>query len=517
MKNTKLKLSKVVYAFMALLVIQFVLLSIANLFFIPYNLDCDSAKLMNHIIKMWDHRTLAIPDWNYSTTLEWDCTSIFAIPIYAVTHNIYLSCGISNIILTILFLIIIYSIVRDEMIFLVSANIILIPFSTGMLDYYNMMFFGGSQYLVKVMVPLLLVSILLFLESDRKTTHFERFLVVLYFLLLLDTAMSSGIYVFAAGIAAIAMGYIIYKVLNVERISLKVIAIFSATIVLYVVGMIINQKVLGGTRGESMTLCPVFQIQANILSNFFGFFELFDGLTTEWYVKVISPQGVLTILKFLFAVLLIIESVSSLLKICKRKCSLLRTLFTIMFFWTVLIMFTVKTQAGSATSEYRYYLVGTIPMIIVLAKDVIEYYRTEKEILRQKIVSYAFCAIVAFLSFSSYYVFLTKEDTAADLKEVVEYCKNADCDIVYMYEGSNDSDIMKVLDRDKEYICLLETGRTYAFDYYERYVLGGVDKANSIVLVNEEEFDFEDEFYILDMKLKKIDEVNNRAVYRFAN
>lgn len=337
--------------YLSLFIAQSILLIISNMFLIKNNLDCDSAKLMTHIIKMWDHRTLVIPDWNYSTTIEWDCTSIFAIPFYAVTNNIFVSCGLANIVLTAIFLYAVFYLVKDKTKFLVTANILLIPFSTGMLDYFNMMFFGGSQYIVKVTVPIMMLGILLNLEEERKLKVKDIIIMVLYGLLLLCTAMSSGIYVLAAGIAAVVVGYILYKLRNFKRISVKNILFFVLSMGLYVLGMLVNQKVLGGSRGEGMKLCPVYEISGNIIGNFFGIFELAGGLTKEWYLSVFSIAGILTLAKFVFTVVLICTSIILAKKIVKNQLDIMSTILTVMFFWNVLIMFTVKTRAGSATTD----------------------------------------------------------------------------------------------------------------------------------------------------------------------
>ncbi|MCQ2523080.1 MAG: hypothetical protein MJ123_01975 [Lachnospiraceae bacterium] len=511
-----MKKIKAKHLFLAIFLMQFALLIIANLFFIPKNLDCDNGKLMMHIIKMWEHRTLTIPDWSYPSTLEWDCTSIFALPLYAITGNIIVSCGISNIILAAIFLLTVYSLLRDTQKFLLVSDILLIPFSVGMLDYYNMMFFAGTQYVVKVMVPLLLASIVMRLESKEKLSKLDYFIGVIYILLLLDTSMSSGIYVISTGIASIILSYIVYKYVKWEKVNIKVIITFIVTFAIYIVGVIINQAALGGTRADAMTLCPVYEIPANVLSNFFGLFELFGGITKNWYLHVISLEGVLAIIKFVFTAFLFGFAVKSLVDIFKGKISLLETTLTLMFFWNLLIMLIVKTKAGSSSTEYRYHLVGAVPMLILFSTSLINPFNDTNE-SRKKVTRIGISLAIIIVSLGSYFSFFTKEDAYKDVKEIVNYCKESECDVIYMYEASNDTDVMRVLDSSKEYVCLLETGYTYSFDYYKRYELGGVQKENSLVIINNEEYPFEDEFYILDMKLKKADEINGRNVYVFVN
>ena len=92
----------------ALLLIQFLLICVCNLTLIDNNLDCDNAKMFRHIMEIWERKTLVIPDWSYTTTLEIDCGSLLAIPIYGLTDNIYLADGIANILITVLMLAVIF-------------------------------------------------------------------------------------------------------------------------------------------------------------------------------------------------------------------------------------------------------------------------------------------------------------------------------------------------------------------------------------------------------------------------
>ncbi len=104
MKNkTAWNLKKIItYAFLGLVVIEIACLIYYN-FATNYVFDQDSAKLMYHTIKMWENKSLIIPDWTYMTTGEWDCSSILAMPIYGITGNIILSFAIANVINIVIF------------------------------------------------------------------------------------------------------------------------------------------------------------------------------------------------------------------------------------------------------------------------------------------------------------------------------------------------------------------------------------------------------------------------------
>lgn len=500
------------------LAIQLVLLIVINLFLLKNNLDCDNGKSMTHIIKMWEHRTLAIPNWNYVTTLEWDCTDIFALPLYALTGNIFLSVGISNVLLTIMFLFSVYYLLKDYSaeFFLLAANLMLIPYGLGMLDYYNMMFFGVEPYIVKVTTVLFLVGILNnFERSDKKWNKLTVLAVILYGLCLLCTSMASGIYVAATGIAAIILGYALYKLMHWEKLNCANVLVLAASLIIILAGIVVNQRILGGSRGESMILCSAYQIQANTLSNFWGIFELMGGLTKSVDTGVFSAAGVEALGKVALTIVILVYAFIMLRALIKKSISFTETLLTILFFWDLFIMLFVKTQAGSSTSEYRYHLMGIIPLLAGESVYLLNRIYEDDNPKRQSATLAIIIAFIVIIGGLSYYHVFSSEDSSKDLKEIAEYFSQEDLDVVYLYEGSNDSDVLKVLDQSKPYICLLDSGQTFAFGYYDRYCLGGVEKDNSVVLINNAEYSFEDTFMILDMTLEKVGEIAGRSIYVF--
>lgn len=91
---------------------------VTQIFFIIYMyinhsttmLDYDSSNVYTHMVEMFKNGDLFISDWINTTTLELDCSSLFALPLYAITKNVFLSYGISNIIIILMYIGTIYTI-----------------------------------------------------------------------------------------------------------------------------------------------------------------------------------------------------------------------------------------------------------------------------------------------------------------------------------------------------------------------------------------------------------------------
>ncbi len=288
----KIRKEPVKAALLILLVIQFCLIAVSNITLIDKNLDGDVGMLFHHTAEIWRQKNVLLPDWDYRTTLEWDCSSILAVPFYAVTHNIILSFGLSNIVFLIFFLAILFFLFKgeDSLYPLLCANLILIPFRIGQLDYYNMLFFGGAQYILKILVPLLLAGLLLYMDkhSQERVPVSMKFLMAVYFGLLFLCAMSGGVYVLACEIFLIFAAYIGYKFLSWEKVSYSVLFLIVSSVVLNIAGWKINTVLMGGANGNNMTFCSIYQMLASVCSCWSGIFELYGGTTERMALRILS-------------------------------------------------------------------------------------------------------------------------------------------------------------------------------------------------------------------------------------
>lgn len=515
----KENVKKIEISLFLLLFFQFLLLSFCNLTLIEENLDCDNAKLFRHVIEMWRQKTLIIPNWSYTTTLEYDCGTLIALPIYGFTQNIYLAFGISNIILTGLFISVIFFLFagKDLIYPLFCSNLICIPFQTGMLDYFNMMFFGGSQYIIKVLTPLILVSILVFVENP-KTNGWKNgkciFFTLLYSFFFLLTCVSSGTYVALCGVIPIVLTYIIYKFLRWERVSSFVLVLFGTSGFSFFIGNALNTKIMGGTRGSSMVFTSVYQLLANVSSVFWGMFELFGGTTTETDARILSASGMDTLMKLCFVLLMLVCAVITLVKIIRKKADLRVTLLLALFIFNYFILNVANTRAGSATSEYRYHLIGMLPLICVTVITLVDGVRQLNKKQKSCLAAAAYVAIL-FLCATSYYQIIFAGEQNEDLKRLCTYCKEEDWDYVYLYEASNDSDICRVIDDSTTYLYVSEQGVVWTYDFYSCYVDATMQTENAIVAVDYTEYEVEDTLTIGNYRLQKFDTVGNRDLYRF--
>ena len=284
----------------SLLGIQFLMVIYINLVKGPVSIDCDSAKVFVHAVEMWRNKKIVIPDWKYITTMELDCSLLLAVPLFGLTKNIYLAFGLSNIIFLMLFIWLIFQLFKGKTLLcpLLGANFICIPYNIGQLDYFNMMFFNASQYIIKVILPILLIAILI--HKGQKALY------IIYGIFLIICSFSSALYVFACGLFPVFAGYFIWLIIN-EKGREDFISFFNVgclTVVGTVFGLVLNRIYGIGTHGMDMRLCMIHELPQNLSSCFFGIFELF-GATAYTEIKVLSYNGIVLLCHIMFVLLIL--------------------------------------------------------------------------------------------------------------------------------------------------------------------------------------------------------------------
>ena len=192
---------------------------------------------------------------------------LFAVPIYYIVRNIYISVGISNIIYIFLYIITISGILKNihikkQYIFL-TLCLVLTPYSFGMLEYFNMMFYGGSCYSLKTLVPLLFIWIFLLFEkqeNSRKEKLRRAIVLCLYFCFLFITSFSTGLYVMLCGIVPLLCCIVldIWKAGTwTGRYHREHIGLITGSFIMFGAGYLFHQKFYGLASRTTMALTKI--------------------------------------------------------------------------------------------------------------------------------------------------------------------------------------------------------------------------------------------------------------------
>lgn len=477
-----------VLALAVLFGVQCLSILLCNVFMTPKNLDCDMAMLYVHTIEMWKNKTLLIPDWMYLTSLELDCPALFATLFFGITGNIYLAYGLSHMCILGIFAWTFFRIFRgwgNALYPLLCLNLITIPYGIGQLDYFNMTFFNGGQYAIKVLLPLMLVSILL--NGKVKWDVKGILYAALYFILLFVSGLSSGIYVFACGIFPVFMGFFVWSLYNRQRLGRFFVGCGVLNLAVVAVGLLMNKFFLAGAsnaRGMNMTLCSIWDIKDNITNCFWGIFELFEAVTYNDATAVMSYHGINILFRMAFVILMLGCAVCMVRRCIRKEADTLSVLLLCIFLWNTFILCVCKTQYGSPTFEYRYHLVGVIPLLCVMAIWLVEEF--EKCDLQWRNLGAACCLLVLLvLNATSYKAVFDAETDTTILQAICDYAKGEQIETVYFLDSTTDSELCRLLDYENvSYLYATGGGTSLAYNYYGSCTGAPIEQENMILVAD---------------------------------
>lgn len=503
-----------------LLIVQILMIAVCNIKLIDNNVDCDNAKLFVHIREMWEQKTWFLPSWVYMTTLEIDCSSLLALPLYGVTGNIYLAFGLANIILLGIFIAAVFYLFWEKPFVypVLAMNLICIPYSMGMLDYFNMLFFAGAQYIIKVLVPLLIIAILVHQEKNSGVDKKVKITIfILFCFLLFITSLSSGVYVFVCGVVPVLLVYGLYKLFRYEKIKIGVWVQIDITVILAAIGISLNGVLMGGAKGNDMTMIGVDQFWNNALSCILGIFELFGGICSEADVPVISLQGISVLSKACLTLVYFACAAIGYRKLIKKQGSIRILFLGSVFVWNLFVLLITDASYGAATYEYRYHLMGMIPVVCITSEILLDSF-TKWRKWQKFIMGAVGVTALLIVNGCAFKVALDTEDKQAELRAVCNYCEDLDAEYVYLFLDTAASEICRCIgNTEVEYLCLTGEGKTTVYDYYSEYEGKHVQMEAAVVVVDDVVFNLGDYFEQGGYKFQKFATVAGRSLYQFVD
>ena len=477
------------YMFLLLLMVVGADIIYFNLSDIRCSLDPDFACTIYHYMEVIKNGTMQLPDWFHTTSLELDGTMLFALPLYFVTRNIFTAIGISNILIMILYVAVIWRLLHlyklDRMFIYLTLILVLTPYEYGMLDYFNMMFYGGACYAIKTIVPLLLLLLLKLIGRKNyiyKTGDKVEMLVwgILYIVLLFGTAFSTGTFVVLCGLLPILVWMILEVFLKGKPDYLydkKVWLTWLVTAGTFLLGYALHNKVYQGISRTNMNLTNMGEFADNFKACIRGVYELLGAITLE-NVPVLSIEGIIFCVKIVFVSAFIVAVFFHYFKFTNENIVYgnnkinLKNYVAFMFVWTFMVMFLADMRySGNNYTEYRYFIIGIVPLMILFGIQLQCLDKLFNDFQRKMAYVTLFLACVI-LIYGNHKNVKEEWDRSTYAVEVTEYVESLNVESLIFVNDRDSAMICKGIDSNHKYGAFMTDSQTMYLGICSYYASG---------------------------------------------
>ncbi|MGN0990665.1 MAG: hypothetical protein ACI4O4_04340, partial [Candidatus Ventricola sp.] len=449
---------------------QILLWAILNLRY-PYIFDYDAAKLFYHVICMWREKTLLIPDWVYMTTGEWDCASLPALLFYGLTGNIKLAFGLANVCNILLFALVISRLFRAvpaehgrQKGMLLGICLVLMPYYWDMLDYANMLFYGGAQYIYKVLLPVWLISLYVGMPQKRLPAALYT---AAFLLLVFATASSSGLYVMICGLFPILCCRLV-RALGTENAQpdRRGLLISALTAAVFLAGFAFQKAVHLSTKTDEMTLIPMTELMPRIAQVVRDFFGVTMVLHPHEPVPLFSFTAILCCCKIAVVVVMCLTGMREL-----SHCFMLKTCFSeperirdderfaraalaSVFVFNLLILLLSESSA-------RYHLIGYIPLMLLSCMALAQRLEACPSSRLRRVLWLAVSAVVILLAAMLFFNARTSVNGNQELRcqPVIEEAERQDVQTVVVLDDGWLTENTRPLDPDRTYVTYFSSSQ----------------------------------------------------------
>lgn len=509
-------------------VLQLLFLLYLNISTIQFQADFDSSSGMSQLVEIWRQKTFLIKNWGYQTTVGWDIPLFFAVFIYGVVRDVFLSMGIANCLFIALFVWCVLDILKLTGIrtgnCLIALSFMLVPYTVDALGYLPMLFTGTQSYMMKLLVTLLLMQVFLRIgeKKNRKATLFS-FLCFLLFSFL--SAVSSGIYMLVCGIAPL-LAYLIFETFSRcdwKRLLSAQGIVIAAGILAFGCGIVAAGHWGLTNTASSMKLLTSDKVADNALRCFVGIGELLGAFTSHKTIGVLSLDGIAALFCVLVFAFVVFTVVYYFVRAVKKKEQrpAVKIILWIQFVNLCILLLT-DTTYGTQTFEYRYHIVSIVPAMLLAGvfcndmKDVLNHY------FRRMLLVVAAAALVVVSVFNGRAfsgILNYNKSKLEKLSRITEIAKERDTRLIVGMSddegGIGDMRLLRVCDFDVNVMVVRDSQAGVVWGASDRYFENGNHRGKTLLAVNENK-SRQIPLFILN-KMKKIEKVDQYEIYYAEN
>ncbi len=469
-------------AVFAVFCIQVAFIIFINLFKCRSWIDHDASMLYSHTIHMWEQKKFVIPFYREETFLHLDTSCIFAMPLYGLTHDIFLAYGISNVIFLVITLWAMNDLlkkldVKDT--FRYAAMLLyLIPYRVGLVQYTNMLFFECSFYNVCILVTVLLIDLFLYPavpEGDRKGRVKYYLILAVYGLFTALTAFSRGTYTLLVALIPVILCYALEVILSedgIKHLKGSKLIIIAVTGISYALGMGYGKLTGAEPKVSGYSLVLPRDMFDNFVHVFWGHLSIF--LERE-EPHVFTPEGVKTLILLAYAMLIIVLFIFNLKHaFSDGKYSNALRYMTLIYLWNCCILGVTNCSESEYGFPERYLFPGFIPLLLSVPVALTYIGEIKRKLLKYTMffgVSVLALLVLAECDLNVRSCFRQNREDLQGIKEVIALARENGIDTVFFINDDNAGLISRSLDPELRVVSVeTHDDGTYEIKSRENYL-----------------------------------------------
>lgn len=468
---------------LAVFAVQFIVIVFFNLKLHESHVGYDSSWSYLKAVMIWKEKALFSDAWLDTTSLSLDSSTLLAALIYGITGKLFLSYGLSNLIILSCAVLLLYKIAGlmglDRKIRLLCANLVICPylvngFHIGLdLGYFNSFIAGASFYGVRVVVFLLITYNFLLLQSGRAS----KVGILASMALCVLCGVSSGILIIVL-ILIPCFAYLIERCLIKNSFAVlknkEAIYTYCCLICIYG-GKVFAEKVLHIVALDtSRSWTTIEKIWTNFGAVIQGLMKLMGILpVTDTSVWILTKEGIFRLFPLaiffvaMIAVVFCTRYILKNLKECNENVFFCVNIIVCQF----LVFGLFNAQYGAPIFEERYLICALIDIILLVGFFV-------SRLPRKYIVTYTIWMLliggICGTNIVSDHKYITTTNDSWELSNITEIVRENDAALVYLWGDTLETlgRSLRVYDLDHIYKCIPTAGGRYShwgdYLYYEQ-------------------------------------------------
>lgn len=377
-KFKNIKITPTLILLFIIIAIETSIIIYSNIIEIKFHLGYDASGAYLQAVEVWRCKSLVPDTYKMITTLGIDSPVPIAALLYGITNNIFLSYGITNLILDILITFLLVLLLKEFNVdlpsILLGIILLLCPFMTpdhytdNNLSYYAMVLGEQGSYSIKVIAMLCLLLTIMKLEHN-KSCYFSMFAAIF---LNIITSISSGIYIAITILVPCFIYYlvkIIYKNSIIELKNKGFLFIITQLILSFILKQLSTMFFSFESKESSLMLTGIYQFWKNLGSVIMGYFQFFSAISINTTTSIFSIRGILQLVSISIILILFILFITSIKQgisnIKKRKTDFSFLLPHIIIFTNIAVFIFSYTLYDNLFFEYRYFIIIYLMQIII--------------------------------------------------------------------------------------------------------------------------------------------------------